>query len=240
MQYTADVSERLLITHCKHTFKGTNHVDFWEEQCVRILDRQEKARLFDLYSLLRSNGISLINEAVGAEESFMSGVMTDSHPETAWLSRVLPGEETRIGGPRLRRNLFTSKGVLSVDSTAAFLLNVTPHISSITIEDAAQMYRLEDFWPALSDYGNGLTHEARRGRRIGRAGDDIGFEKIKVWVKVRIQLESIHHGHIVMPAETVQCLPPSDDAPHGICDTVLADNPASLSTAIDGMYFFVL
>jgi hypothetical protein len=114
MQYTADVSERLLITHCKHTFKGTNHVNFWEEQCVRILDRQEKVRLFDLYSLLRSNGASLINETIEAEESFMSDVMSDCHPETAWVSRVLPGEETRMGGPRLQRNLFASRGVISI------------------------------------------------------------------------------------------------------------------------------
>ncbi|KAG6915130.1 hypothetical protein DXG01_013094 [Tephrocybe rancida] len=94
LQYTVDMPERLLITHCKHMFKGTNHQAFWDEQCAHILDRQEKMRLFDLYTLLRDSDLSLLNEVVTAEDSCITNVLIDSHPEAAWFSRAFP--EDRI------------------------------------------------------------------------------------------------------------------------------------------------
>ena len=45
IQYTADVSERLLITHCKDPFMRTNRQkSSFTEQIVKLLDRQESMR----------------------------------------------------------------------------------------------------------------------------------------------------------------------------------------------------
>ena len=53
IQFTADVTERLLITHCKNMFQCTsrNHLTF-VDQAVKILNQEEAIRLFDLYLIL--------------------------------------------------------------------------------------------------------------------------------------------------------------------------------------------
>jgi len=49
--YTADVSERLLITHCKDPFTHTNRQrSGFTQQIVLLLDHEESIRRFDLYS----------------------------------------------------------------------------------------------------------------------------------------------------------------------------------------------
>lgn len=54
IQYTADVSERLLITHCKTTFQCTSRSAWtFTDQVVDILNRKETIRLFNLYLVLR-------------------------------------------------------------------------------------------------------------------------------------------------------------------------------------------
>jgi len=62
IQYTADVSERLLITHCKVPFSCTNRqkTDF-TRQIVTLLDHEESSHLFNLYALLRDKNFSLTN-----------------------------------------------------------------------------------------------------------------------------------------------------------------------------------
>ncbi|KAG6906299.1 hypothetical protein DXG01_014687 [Tephrocybe rancida] len=106
LQYTADVSEHLFITHSKHVFKGINHWALWDEECVHILDRQEKMRLFNLYTLLRDSDLSLLNEAIVGEDSCITNVLINSHPEAAWFLRAFP--EDQIRGPQLQRNLFAT------------------------------------------------------------------------------------------------------------------------------------
>ena len=53
-QYTADVSECLLITHCKRPFECMFRNHDFTEQVVHILNRLERMCLFDLYALLWS------------------------------------------------------------------------------------------------------------------------------------------------------------------------------------------
>lgn len=228
-QYTADVSERLLIVTCKHPFKHTNHKGNWDEQCAHILDRQERIRLFDLYTLLRDSNQSLLNDVVAEEDSAITNTLIDSHPEAAWLARVVAPEETRFRGPRLGRNLFATEGCIILDSTTAVLLNVSPH-ATLSIDDAAAEFKLEDLHTALLDYRNTV--------QPGLSNRDLGFDRIKVWYKFRIQMCSVHHQDIIMPAETVQAFPPSATAPYGTCDTVLVKNTYSKSLDIDGEWSY--
>ena len=62
IQYTTDVSEHLLITHCKNPFTRTNRQrSGFTQQIVLLLDREESIRQFDLYSLLLEKDISFTN-----------------------------------------------------------------------------------------------------------------------------------------------------------------------------------
>ncbi|KAG2148850.1 hypothetical protein DEU56DRAFT_909164 [Suillus clintonianus] len=126
MQFSANTTERLLITHCKDLFPRTaqQSKDF-TEQCVRILNRQESMEIFDLYALLTSRGAPLVN-AIHAEDE----EVTTTNPALSWVSRVLPDEVKSVHGPRPVRNHFL-KGILSGDALTAFQLNVTPDYKSL-------------------------------------------------------------------------------------------------------------
>ncbi|KAG1817122.1 uncharacterized protein BJ212DRAFT_1299292 [Suillus subaureus] len=95
MQFSADMTECLLITHCKDLFQrmAQQGKDF-TEQCMQILNRQEAMEIFDLYALLTSRGAPLVN-AMHAEEDEVA----TTNPTLSWVSRVLPdevnGEHTR-------------------------------------------------------------------------------------------------------------------------------------------------
>ena len=68
IQFTADVTERLLITHCKNVFQRTsrNHLTF-VDQAVKILNQEEAIRLFDLYLILRQSNDMAFEKALVIE-----------------------------------------------------------------------------------------------------------------------------------------------------------------------------
>ncbi|KAH9018763.1 hypothetical protein EDB85DRAFT_2075891 [Lactarius pseudohatsudake] len=203
IQWTADVTERLHITEVKHPFRATNHRNF-EEQCTRILDRLERVHLFDL--------ICTAEAVLAAEQD----------PDTAH-SLAATAHEMIATSRRPTANYFLN-GFVSSDSLTAFHVNKTPDIASISISDAANLYALQDFWPALGDFTRGLSHQQRRGRRVSRGHPDVGFDHIRVWSRFKIQLCSTHDQHVVVPAQTVQALPLSRKHPQGLCDASKSSN----------------
>ncbi|KAH9011172.1 hypothetical protein EDB83DRAFT_2234129 [Lactarius deliciosus] len=214
IQWTADVTERLHITEVKHPFRATNHRNF-EEQCTRILDRLEHVHLFDLICSFLANG-NLKHENPAAAEAVLA---VEQDPDTAH-SLTATAHEMIVTSRRPTANYFLN-GFVSSDSLTAFHLNKTPDVASISISDAANLYALQDFWPALGDFTRGLSHQQRRGRRISRGHPDVGFDHIRVWFRFKIQLRSTHDRHVVVPAQTVQALPLSKKHPQGLCDAVL-------------------
>ena len=88
-QYITDVSEHLLITHCKHTFEHMSCSHVFIEQVVHILDRLERMCLFDLYVLLWSYNISLINTITEMEELYITYI----GPTLFWMCEALPREQ---------------------------------------------------------------------------------------------------------------------------------------------------
>ncbi|KAH9034171.1 hypothetical protein EDB84DRAFT_1669337 [Lactarius hengduanensis] len=214
IQWTADVTERLHITEVKHPFRATNHRNF-EEQCTRILDRLERVHLFDLICSFLANG-NLKHENPAAAEAVLAA---EQDPDTAH-SLAATAHEMIVTSRRPTANYFLN-GFVSSDSLTAFHVNKTPDIASISISDAANLYALQDFWPALGDFTRGLSHQQRRGRRVSRGHPDVGFDHIRVWSRFKIQLCSTHDQHVVVPAQTVQALPLSRKHPQGLCDAVL-------------------
>ncbi|KAG1872583.1 hypothetical protein C8R48DRAFT_769988 [Suillus tomentosus] len=219
MQFSADTTERLLITHCKDLFPRTarQSKDF-TEQCVRILNRQEAMEIFDLYALMTSRGASLVN-AMHAEEDEVE----TTNPALSWVSRVLPDEVKSVRGPRPVRNHFL-KGILSGDAQTAFQVNVTPDYRSLSPTEISTKYALPDFDRALADF---VTRSSMSGDENTRW--DPKYGRYQAWNKFRLQLHSAFQQRVIMPSRVVQAYPPSDDYPLGNCDTVLVD-----ATAIDG------
>ncbi|KAG1891770.1 uncharacterized protein F5891DRAFT_1197466 [Suillus fuscotomentosus] len=199
MQFSADVTERLLITHCKDLFPRTSRqIKDFTEQCVRILNRQESMEMFGLYMLLTSRGASLVN-AIHAEDEDI----TTTNPALSWVSRVLPDEVRSIHGPRPVRNHFL-KGILSEDALTAFQLNVAPDYKSLSPSEIRRKYAVLDFDRALANF---ICRSSVSSGEHSRWDPKYG----------RFQ------PRVIMPSRVVQAYPPSDDFPLGNCDTVLID-----------------
>ncbi|KAH8983937.1 hypothetical protein EDB92DRAFT_1936602 [Lactarius akahatsu] len=214
IQWTADVTERLHITEVKHPFRATNHCNF-EEQCARILDRLERMKLFNFFCKFLANGDLKLSNPVVAEAALTA--QQDLH---LVLPPTMATCEEIVMSQCPMRNYFL-KGLVSSNSLAMFHLNKTPDITSISIGEAAHLYALQDFWPALGDFMSRLSHQQHRGCRVSRGCPNVGFEDIRIWFRFRIQLHSVHDQHVLLPAQTVQVLLPSQKHPHGLCDTIL-------------------
>jgi hypothetical protein len=79
IQWTADVTERLLITHCKLPFDRTSRQSrTFTEQIVDILNREESMRRFQLYLFLRMHNTPLTNAIVTEEQE-----ITETNPALA-------------------------------------------------------------------------------------------------------------------------------------------------------------
>ncbi|KAG1882719.1 hypothetical protein F4604DRAFT_1879390 [Suillus subluteus] len=211
--FSADTTERLLITHCKDHFQQTaQQSKEFTEQCMQILNRQEAMEIFDLYALLTSRGAPLVN-AMHAEEDEVVTI----NPALSWVSWVLPDEVTSVRGPRPVRNHFL-KGILSGDVQTAFQVNITPDYRSLSPAEISIKYTLPNFDHALTDF------IARSSLSSGEHTHwDPKYGCYQVWNKFRLQLHSAFQQRVIMPSRVVQAYPPSDDFPLGNCDTVLVD-----------------
>ena len=216
IQYTADVSERLLITHCKNTFARTSKNKDFTEQVVRILDHEEAMRRFDVYTLLRSSGVALVNTINDEEHEVVMG-----NPALAWISRVLPEAQWQVGGPRPHRNYFTTGSSLPSDD-AQTALHVTNRLDQImrSLEAVGAHYHLPDLKLRYQNFLDSHTQDPR----ILRA-----FDRFAIWEKFRVQLISTFHPSLILPSQVVQAKPPAEDFPLGCCDAVL------VSPGEDGM-----
>ncbi|KAG2043528.1 hypothetical protein BDR03DRAFT_851704, partial [Suillus americanus] len=211
MQFSADMTERLLITRCKHLFERTNRrsTDFME-QCVWILNCQESMELFNLYTLFYSRGASLVN-AIHIEDEEVTTV----NPALSWVSCILPDEAHSVHGPRPVRNHFL-KGILSEDALTAFHLTSTPDFNALTPISIQTKYSLLDFNHVLSRFIDQLSLSTGE-----HTCWDHRYGCFRTWNKFRLQLHSAFQSRVIMPSRVVQAYPPSDAFPLGNCDTVL-------------------
>ena len=207
IQYTADVSERLLITHCKDPFSRTNRQrSGFTQQIVLLLDREESIRQFNLYSLL-------LEKDIGFTNSLFSESNDNPHyvdPMLDWVQHVAPEEMNRFQGPRSFKNHFL-KGILSEDSSTAFHVTIKSDFTDKPPNYMADTYALPNFPSALWTYIDAIPgdHPRLHGRLL------------KGWFKFRLQLQSRLNPCKLMPSQQVQGLPPSEKHPFGKCDAVL-------------------
>ncbi|KAG2335531.1 hypothetical protein BDR05DRAFT_978937 [Suillus weaverae] len=195
MQFPADTTERLLITHCKDLFSQTarQSKDF-TEQCI-----------FDLYALLTSRGVPLEEDIAIA------------NPALSWVSHILPDEVNLVHGPRPVRNHFL-KGILSGDAQTAFQVNVTPDYRSLSPAEISTKYILPNFNCTLADF---IAQSSSSSGEHTRWNPEYGH--YHTWNKFQLQLHSAFQQRVIIPSRVVQAYPPSDDFLLGNCDTILVD-----------------
>ncbi|KAG1782103.1 hypothetical protein EV702DRAFT_1177149 [Suillus placidus] len=212
IQWTADVTERLLITHCKHPFERTSRQSrTFTEQIIDILNREESMWRFQLYLFLRMHDSPLANAIVTEEQE-----VTETDPALAWITRVTPNDPNQrcfVGLCPVRNHFL--KGILSSTATAAFHVTVAPDRAKMSLNEIQQLYALPDFGRALSDY----IAKASGGQFTTAWSNDRG--RLKTWNKFRLQLHSVFRSRMIMPSQVVQAAPPSEKFPLGNCNAVI-------------------
>lgn len=208
IQYTTDVSEYLLKTHCKDPFTRTNRQrTAFTKQVVLLLDQEESIHHFDLYSLLLERNANLTNDpcSVSDDPRYID-------PTLDWVQRVAPDEVTYFHGPRSFRNHFLA-GMLSDNSKSALHVTIKADFADKSSRYVAEMYCLFDFPDLLCMYID------------NQPGDDSYLHSclLKGWNKFRLQLQSRLHPLNIIPSQQVQALSPSEEFPFGKCDAILVD-----------------
>ncbi|KAI6039085.1 hypothetical protein EDC04DRAFT_2568878 [Pisolithus marmoratus] len=217
-QWSSDITERCHITHVKMPYRLSNRRDY-HVQCCRFLDRQEKQRLFRLFTTLKRSTSPLFFEMVNEAR-----LLSIHFPETNWIPGVLSTEH-HVGSVHSQKSIFNNpRSRVSATNARALLLTVRPHRPNLLLHDAMVCLRLDDLIPALGDFFSGRTYTARNGRRFSSPNCSLPFQAINIWEKFRIQQRSVQDVQAVAPTQTVQAAPPSEQLPFGRANTVLVSH----------------
>jgi hypothetical protein len=212
IQYTADVSERLLITHCKSTFQRTSRLfQTYMDQVVDILNREETMWLFDLYLILQMVDKSAIEMVIRAEHE----EVTTIDPNLEFVQQVLPDKVAMFHGPCHTRNHFQNpNSLVSLDGETALHVTVRPDQSTVTVAQMQTLYHLPDLAFVISRYIQEVSQ--------GQDASEWNIEgNVSTWNKFRVQLHSSFRGRYVDKSQVIQAYPPSEEYPRGRCDAVL-------------------
>ena len=212
IQYTADVTERLLIMHCKTTFQRTSRqTSTYVDQVVDILNREETIRLFDLYSILHQAEKTAMEMVVQAE----CEEVTTLDPTLEFIQCVAPEKETTFRGPRPFRNHFQNpKSFLSMDGDVALHITIRPDHRMLSVASMQVLYNLPDLPAVIEQY----IIEALQDRSHW---DRTQVATTSAWNKFRVQLHSSFCSRFVEKSQVVQACPPSGEYPLGRCEAVL-------------------
>ena len=186
IQYTADVSEHLLITHCKHPFTCTSKNKDFAEQVIWILDQEEVMWQFDLYTLLHSGHVPLTNAMCEDEIRTMN-------PTLAWVASVLPEEQWQIQGPCPVHNYFASS-ILTSNAKTTLHVTLHPDATNLLPNDIAMKYHLSDFKAHYLVFLQLHSHDTQIYPT---------FNSIAHWYKLRVQLHSTFHSAQIMPSQAI-------------------------------------
>ncbi len=212
MQYSAEQTERCHITMAKAPYRATNHKDH-EEQVCRVLDRQEKLTLFEIYICWR---LSSTPRKVNSGSLNQLCVVDNGayEPEAAPpISSLSPLARSFLPNPI--KDAFKDEELYTPrNETTAFVLTSRINRGNVKIESISALYEL----PKL----NSLLLQ-RSVLRIGVQYKQIQphIKYIDCWDRVRLQLRSLDNDNIVLQPTTVMAMPPSDDLPFGLYNFVL-------------------
>ena len=247
IQWSADHTERCHITEIKIPSRSTNNQGY-ESQICRYLDRDEECRQFDLATAIceaRMDFGRLIGPSEDNDSNFInepnndSPVVTDS--TSALLSHIRPDTlSSRTTqhhanyfelADALERDMYPNSPLpprTFVRGYTALHLRRDPNMT-LTINDAMKSFNLPDLRGALADFfqHGGDNPPLVGGRRTANANAQIPFDCIQIWTKLRLQNHAYHAPHNILPAQTVNALPPSESWTFGHSDVVLVNTDSS-------------
>lgn len=241
MGLSTDIPEHEHIQLVKEPFRRTNHRDFFP-QMTQYLDRLERLRYFDLAtSMLSSSNSNHGDDEDGSQQTIqnLSGArrpdFTDYFSHLQIMASTGNSEANRVR-------------TFSISSYTVLHLNRDPDIKSITIDEAARLFKLPDLLDAIRDFIYLQTHG--RNANISHSGSvlrrcnenqrrysdecELGFSSIRVWWNIKVQNRSLQHPGTVKKAATLCAQPPdaSSGWKLGRCDFALLLNDAL--AAFDG------
>ena len=181
MQYTADVTECLHITHCKLPFERTNQqASTFVDQIVALLNRDENIHHFDLYLILCQTTQPLENIIVVDDEE-----VSTINPFSSFITCIHPNAECSFSGPCPFCNFFTDpKGLLSSSGAIAFHITVQPDCAGITVTQMQELYSS----PHAAQYIDHYIYTTLRGVPTPLWSPSSGM--VNVWHKYHIQQHS--------------------------------------------------
>ncbi|KAL4071992.1 hypothetical protein J3A83DRAFT_4358328 [Scleroderma citrinum] len=200
IQFTADMTECLLIMHCKTLFQHTNHqVHTYVVQVVEILNHEETIRTFNLYLILwQAENLAMVKIICVEHEE-----VTMMDPTLEFIQQVAPKKEYMFCGPHPFHNHF--------ENPNSFILTPRDVTLHVTVHPDHQLSLVE--MQALYNLPN-LPHGN------STCGQDIQGN-MTTWNKFHLQLHSAFCSHFVERSQVVQAYPLSNEHPLGYCNTVL-------------------
>ncbi|KAG1854650.1 hypothetical protein C8R48DRAFT_609736 [Suillus tomentosus] len=238
MQWTADTTEHAHITEIKDPARSSNNNNY-DPQICRHLDRVDKCRRFDLAMSLVDGMASsrLQDDNIGDDVDF--DVDDDDDLPTEFTATIkCPGHSRPITNYFAIAKILQHKEVGTVPlplrtfviGRTAYHLTYSPSIRSISINDAAIKFGLPDLRLAIADFlrreathGQNYVHTIGGARRAGPTAS-LPFDKIQIWFKLRLQDTEFHDSSIIRPAQTLNCVPPSDVWNSGRYDSAIVNN----------------
>jgi len=150
-QWSSDITECCHITHVKKPYRLSNRCNY-HTQCCTFLDRQEKRRLFRLYTTVKSSA----SESALLLEMFHEAKLVALHcPDPNWTSGIVPDKHL-VSSAHAQWSIFDNprSQVFETDTTA-ILLTLRPHHSGLSLHGASALLGLHDLIPALGDFFSG-------------------------------------------------------------------------------------
>lgn len=243
-QWTADVTEHAHITEIKDPARSSNNNNYNPQIC-RHLDRAEKCRRFELAASLldRKQSPKELENDLDPEDDEIE-IDADADIDTEHMPAILePGHPRQITNYFAIAKLLQHREVGSVPlplcsfstGRTAFHLAYDPSIRNIAVDEVAIRFGLPDLRPAIADFlhreathGHNHVHAIGGPRRAGSAAVLL-FDKVQVWFKIRLQDTESHDTSLIRPAQTLNCVPPSDPWILGRYDTVIVQTDAGYS-----------
>ncbi|KAG1796320.1 uncharacterized protein HD556DRAFT_1431393 [Suillus plorans] len=217
MQWSADTTEHAHITEIKDPARSSNNNNYNSQICHH-LDCADKCRRFDLATILLDLRLQTnLDQHLDIDNDVIDFDVDDDDDLSANLLSTVkcPGYARPI------TNYFAMAKVLQHRKVGTIPLPLCTFIVG----------RMA-FHLAYSPYGH--IHPLGGARRAG-SNTSLPFEKLQIWFKLQLQDTEFHDTTHMQPAQTLNCIPPSDIWPFGRYDTVIVNNEDGHSWPADGL-----
>lgn len=156
IQFMANVSEQLLITHCKNPFECTSHQqNTFAQQIVCLLDQKERMQQFHLMTLLIEYNASLNNIIDDKFDEIM-----DIDPMLTWIFHISAQDHASFSLHDCPIQNHFLKDIVSVDAHIAAHITVKPTNLNKSLQWISSVYQLPEFSSALRNYLSSLSFQS--------------------------------------------------------------------------------